>query len=88
MSKHIMDNYVVSDWYRLTNSAMFNQVPFGVYALTEPTDSIPSSDILPHEYDKTITLMTERESLRYLQAMLKIFLKKSIFIGIVCLEDD
>ena len=49
-----MDNYVVSDWYRLTNSAMFNQVPFGVYALTEPTDSIPSSDILPHEYDKTV----------------------------------
>jgi hypothetical protein len=54
MSKHIMDNYVISDWYRLTDSAMFNVIPFGVYALTEPTDSIPPSSVAPFEYDRTV----------------------------------
>jgi hypothetical protein len=54
MSNHMMDNFIVSDWFRLTDCAKFNNVPFGVYAMTEPTDMIPLSGIKPHEYDRTI----------------------------------
>ena len=54
MSKHMMDNFVVSDWYRLTSCAVFNNIPFGVYAITEPTDTIPPSGLAPHQYDRTV----------------------------------
>lgn len=54
MSKHMMDNYTVTQWVRITDCALFNQVPFGIYAISEPTDMIPPSSIVPHEYDRTV----------------------------------
>ena len=49
-----MDNYIVTDWVKLDDTGIFNQIPFGVYALTEPTDKLPPKSIMPHEYDRTI----------------------------------
>lgn len=54
MSKHIVDNFTVSNWFRITDADVFNNVPFGVYALTEPTHKIPSKGIFPHQYDRTV----------------------------------
>lgn len=51
---HIMDNYTMTEWTRLDNTGIFNQVPFGVYAITEPTDYLPSNDILPFMFGKTV----------------------------------
>lgn len=54
MSEHMMDNFDVSDWCRITDCAMFNQIPFGVYAISEPTEMIPVKGISPEKYDRTV----------------------------------
>lgn len=52
--KHLADNFAMTQWTRLSNTTLFNQVPFGVYAFTEPTEKLPSNDILPHNFEKTV----------------------------------
>lgn len=51
---HPADNFVMTEWTRLSNSILFNQVPFGVYAFTKPMDYIPSNNILPFNLEETI----------------------------------
>ncbi len=48
------DNFTMTQWSRLTDTTIFNQVPFGVYAFTSPTEKIPSNDVLPFMYEDTI----------------------------------
>lgn len=54
MSKHMMDNFDVTDWYRITDCAIFNQIPFGVYAISEPTKMVPVKGTSPEKYDRTV----------------------------------
>lgn len=53
MSKHIMDNFKIVEWCRIEDCHRFNSVPFGVYAITEPMDYVPSIDVIPFELKQT-----------------------------------
>lgn len=51
---HPADNFVMTQWTRLSDTSIFNQVPFGVYAFTQPMDKVSSNDILPFMLEEVI----------------------------------
>jgi len=51
---HPADNFTMTQWTRLSDPLLFNQVPFGVYAFTRPMDKVPSKEVLPFMLEDTI----------------------------------
>lgn len=54
MSDHIMDNFKIVEWCRIEECSRFNNIPFGIYAITEPMDTIPDRSVIPYHFEKTV----------------------------------
>ena len=52
--KHPADNFMMTTWAKLSDTSIFNQVPFGVYAITKPTDHLPPNHVMPFMYENTV----------------------------------
>ena len=48
------DNFSMTQWTRMSDTTIFNQVPFGVYAFTAPTKKVPANNVLPFTLEDTI----------------------------------
>ena len=50
---NVKRDFEVVGWVRMSQVGMLKNVPFGLYAISAPENTIPSKKIWPHEYENT-----------------------------------